>query len=1107
MLSAKEIFNHIPAGLIIFDERWDIVYTNKTFREFPFSKEQSLVEDKNIFDLLTEIEPDLEEKFHSLKKGKSFSKLLKIKELQATKLYLIKASSIIEFNKFHGGILLVEDISSQRYLSNALLFEDVSLKKILESVFDHYDLIDSSGGMEYKNSIDSEYRSLTGKKFNEIFKIIPEEDICKLKDLMDRSIKKQESISQEFAILSNSKMNFLNITSLPITGDEENPAALILTKDVTSEKLSGIILQKEFDTLRENYEFFERASDAIFGLSNDGNIVFCNKEAENLFGISSEEIYSKFIGFIIGPINRRKFNSIMDEIDVNQLWEGEAQLSLRELNDVTIYLKMHRIEGASPNLALICSKMTPRQIEEKRINQAEKKFRSIVENSPDMICSLDREGKVIFANEVFKKRFNFQENDFEKKKLADLMPHKTSVDFNLKKVLRDETDELVLEFIDKKNKVITANCRFILTQKEDSKNIVSVIIRDITDQNAKAQRLELLNTIFSESKEGIAVQFGNKFNFVNKYFSQLFNIHDYDLDLIEPLSLFSEQDQENIREILRGIQKGKIAEHQFEFRGKRKNGEQFFAEAFLTSDWIGEDKFIFWEIRDISDNKFEKKLLEESDDRFRSISENIRDVIWSAEKTQKGFEDLYYNSAVSTITGYEPSEFIENKHLWHRIIHPDDVGSVINKIKTFYKNIEKNSEEFEYRIFHKKGYIVWLRNEFAVLRKSNGEVIRVLGIVSDITPQKNSEEELQKNAANLKQLNETKDKFISIISHDLRSPFNSILGFADMLLENPDAPLEKRIEQIKFIKNSSQNLLNLINSLFDWTRLQTGRLKVEPEKIDASKVVDDAISLHLGNAIKKNIELRSKLKKDLSIYADPNLLLQVFNNLISNAIKFTNEGGIVEVNSVINPDERYIEFVVKDNGVGISREDQSKLLRVDTKLTTPGTAGERGSGLGLSFCNEIVRQHGGKFRIESEVGLGSSFYFTLPHTSSNILLVDNSSNDRILYTKLINNLLPKLNVIEAADGEEAINIINESSPALVISEHEMPNMDGLSLVKRIKLTDMKYRPPVIILSSYINEELSLRYKKFGVEFIFMKPVNLTLFKQAIEKELKKPATT
>jgi CheY-like chemotaxis protein len=301
-------------------------------------------------------------------------------------------------------------------------------------------------------------------------------------------------------------------------------------------------------------------------------------------------------------------------------------------------------------------------------------------------------------------------------------------------------------------------------------------------------------------------------------------------------------------------------------------------------------------------------------------------------------------------------------------------------------------------------------------------------------------------------------------------------------------------------------MLSLVNSLLDWTRLQTGRIKFEPERIDSKSLVDKIIHSLSGAAIQKGVEIYSTVSNNKFIFGDTNLIMQVFNNILSNAIKFTSRGDKITISVKPAKSLRFLEFSISDTGEGIKEENLNKLFTVDTKYTTEGTAGEKGSGLGLSLVKEIIEKHGGNVFAESVYGKGSNFKFTLPIAAVNILLVDDDKTDRLLYTKILNNITADYTVDVASNGIEALEKIKSMSPALVITDHAMPKMDGYKLVKEMIQQELLRKTPVIILSSAMNRNIIQDYHDLGIEFVFQKPVNLRSFKQAVEKSLRKSIT-
>jgi len=236
---------------------------------------------------------------------------------------------------------------------------------------------------------------------------------------------------------------------------------------------------------------------------------------------------------------------------------------------------------------------------------------------------------------------------------------------------------------------------------------------------------------------------------------------------------------------------------------------------------------------------------------------------------------------------------------------------------------------------------------------------------------------IEKQNLELFESNQTKDKFFSIIAHDLKSPFNAILGFSNLLYDdlktNNTEKLQKHIENINI---SANNTYKLLENLLEWSMNQTGRMQFNPEKIDLSDIILEKIDEFSIIAKPKNISLNHIRNVDISIFADKNMLNTIFRNLISNAIKYTRIGGRIDILVLQKATE--LEVTVADNGVGITDEIKNQLFQLNTSISVEGTSKEKGTGLGLMLTKEFVLKHGGEIHAESETGEGSRFVFTLP---------------------------------------------------------------------------------------------------------------------------------
>ena len=237
--------------------------------------------------------------------------------------------------------------------------------------------------------------------------------------------------------------------------------------------------------------------------------------------------------------------------------------------------------------------------------------------------------------------------------------------------------------------------------------------------------------------------------------------------------------------------------------------------------------------------------------------------------------------------------------------------------------------------------------------------------------------ELQAKNAQLQELNASKDKFFSIISHDLRSPFTALLGFAQLLAENIDQYEHAQIKhQVGLLHASAERLYALLENLLTWARLQRGMMEHHPELIALAELVEDNVALFAARAEQKQVTLTAAIPASISAYADYSMVNTVLRNLVSNALKFTRAGDFIEIS--VQAGETSVAMAVADTGIGIRPEDFPKLFRLDAQYTNIGTAGEAGTGLGLLLCQELVERNHGKIRVTSAVGQGTTFTFTLP---------------------------------------------------------------------------------------------------------------------------------
>jgi signal transduction histidine kinase len=257
------------------------------------------------------------------------------------------------------------------------------------------------------------------------------------------------------------------------------------------------------------------------------------------------------------------------------------------------------------------------------------------------------------------------------------------------------------------------------------------------------------------------------------------------------------------------------------------------------------------------------------------------------------------------------------------------------------------------------------------------------GISRDITEHKLAEEEIKLKNELLQTINAEKDKFFSILAHDLKGPLSAFLGATQILTEEIQTMTLEEIKEITVsMKESATNIYGLLENLLEWSRLKRGIMDFKPETFNLKQNITASIEVLKESARKKKITISYSLPEDLTIYADSHMFNTVIRNLVSNAIKFTPKSGEISISTVAKKDN-IVEVKICDTGIGISKELINKLFQLNEKTNRKGTEGEPSTGLGLLLCKEFIEKHGGKIWVESEAGKGSVFIFTISGVSNN----------------------------------------------------------------------------------------------------------------------------
>jgi PAS domain S-box-containing protein len=495
-----------------------------------------------------------------------------------------------------------------------------------------------------------------------------------------------------------------------------------------------------------------------------------------------------------------------------------------------------------------------------------------------------------------------------------------------------------------------------------SANIAETGRLKATEELKKVNALHSL--ILENSTMGICMVRNHVFEWNNSRLSEIFQLPQKKLQGVSTSTIFNlGVNSENSTEWYNKMKDGKFIDNVIQL--PRSNGDLFWCRFVGTPlDPFNPVEGSVWMVEDIT----ERHLLRE---KMRLLSHTIECLSECVSITDTTDQIIFVNNAFQKTYGYNQEELLDKSIsiISSPSNDPDLISSILPEtLKGGWQgeilNRRKDGTEFPVNMASSK------------VVDENGAVIALVGVATDITARLQAEQQLKKYSEQLKESIAAKDKLFSIIAHDLRSPFNSILGFFQLLTDQYDDFSEDEKKTFLFeIRRSSETTFKLLEDLLTWSRTQTGGIKVNMTKVDLAEIARQQVETLKNVAASKKINLSSNIIPGTFAYADIDMVKTILLNLTSNAIKFTRYEGNITISAKININEIQIE--VADNGVGIPTSDLDNIFRLDKSLSTLGTSKEKGTGLGLQICKEFTEKNGGKIWAESELGKGSKFIFTL----------------------------------------------------------------------------------------------------------------------------------
>lgn len=545
---------------------------------------------------------------------------------------------------------------------------------------------------------------------------------------------------------------------------------------------------------------------------------------------------------------------------------------------------------------------------------------------------------------------------------------------------------------------------------------------------------------------------------------------------------------------------------------------------------------------DMTELQQTEKALRDSDARLSFLLTETPAIIFTLALEQ-GIRMTYCSESVKKVLGFEAKQFIEHPTLYEEHILPEDLAH----FQSNWSEILQRGETLgEYRFRCADGHYRWLSSGMRVVRDAQNQPQEIIGYAVDVTTQKQAEDDLRASELHLRRSRDAlqlanaelakasrlKDEFLASMSHELRTPLTAILGLSQGLLEDLYGPLTlKQRDSVQTLQSSGTHLLNLINDILDLSKIEAGALELEKSVIAIQPLCAKSIELVKGMAGKKH--LRTFLTIDSaveSIVADERRLQQMLVNLLSNAVKFTDEGKKIGLEIIGDADTGTARFTVWDTGIGIAQEDMGRLFQRFMQIDSTLSRRYPGTGLGLSLVARMAEIHGGSVEVSSEVGKGSRFTIILPWVPNSaapagnpstpieeppptitrgakILLVEDNEVNIITIRSYLEAKGYHLAI--ARNGLEALNLVNQNQPQLILMDIQMPIMDGLEAMRRLRAMDNAEvaHVPIIALSALAMQGDRDRLLAAGANEYLSKPVNLKHLVNRIESLLAQPTAS
>jgi PAS domain S-box-containing protein len=898
------------------------------------------------------------------------------------------------------------------------------------------------------------------------------------------------------------------------------------------------------DDLRESElkyrNLVDNAFDAIY-LLRGKRYEYANPRFCELTGYTYEEItdpdfdYNVFLPEDILEFMEKRFQARQQGLDISNQYELAIINKSGKRIELEVSTVPLKVDEHSPEVLGIMRDITEHKLAKKTLQENEERYRTIVEGTNACLFRTDKRGRFTYANEAACQTLGFTKEELigkfylkfmhpdDKKQVHELFINQmfTGVD----------TFNIEFRFIRKNGSI--GWLAFLVNPVYENQHIIGLngVGQDITNRKQAEEALrkseERLSGIIDSIPDFMSI-IDEDYNIVwaNKVAKDTYGVNITERKCYEAYHHIDKPCEHCIvREVFADW---KVHSHETKTIDKDGNAIYQLSIASVTSRYSdGRPKTVIEVSRDITDRKQAEDDLRESEDRFRSIFENATIGFY---RTAPDSRNLLANPAILKIMGFDSFEELNNRMAPNRgYMNADDAAEFIRRMSDYGE-----VHGFETAWIRKDGSTVYVRESSRAVRDSNGNLLYYEGTVEDITERKQAEEELRKyqglllelvkertskleektaqlEKANI-QLQETdlhKNQFLSSMSHELRTPLNAILGFTDLLHGKFFGELnEKQMGYVSQVNDSGKHLLLLINDILDVAKIDAGAVELDLTEVKIEDMVNSSTNMVKPETNKKKISIESEIKSNLTVViADIRRSKQILLNLLSNAVKFSSQGGMIKIR-VTQKNKSTALFEVIDSGFGVEPDQIEKIFSEFHQVNRIRDEQLGGTGIGLSLTKRLVELHGGEIGVISELGKGSTFWFTLPLCkkektrkklkvkngvntgvfmfSSRILVAEDNEVNLTMVLAMLS--IHEHEVVVAKNGREAVDLVQSFKPDLVLMDMQMPVMDGLEATRKIREIPEFADLPIIALTASAGYEAGERQIVAGCTAHLAKPI-------------------